>query len=87
VRPHEDPFETIEHALRVVGKLGASSVPKRIGQTQGMLYAIRDKGRSLSELQSVAQLIRGCAITLMHVAADLDRAGGKKSRRHSALSN
>jgi len=84
MRPHEDPFETIEHALRVVGRLGASSVTKRIGQTQAMLYAIRDEDRSLSELQSVAQLIRGCAITLMHVAADLDRAGGKKSRRHSA---
>ena len=40
MRPHDDPYETIEHVLRVVGKLGLSSVPRRIGQTQAMLYTI-----------------------------------------------
>lgn len=81
MRAHEDPYEAIENVLRVVGKLGTSSVPRRVGQAQAMLYQIRDENRSLTELQGVAQLIRGCAITLMHAAANLDKAGGKKSQR------
>lgn len=82
MRPHEDPYEAIQSALGVVGKLGTYSVPKRMGQAQAMLYRIRDDHQELSELRAVSKLIRGCAIALMHTAADLDKAGGKKSRRH-----
>lgn len=80
MRPHEDPYEAIQYALGVVGKLGARSVQKRMGQAQAMLYRIREDNQNLKELQAVAKLIRGCAIALMHTAADLDKAGGKKQR-------
>lgn len=80
MRPHEDPYEAIQYALGVVGKLGTRSVPKRMGQAQAMLYRLREDNQNLKELQAVAKLIRGCAIALMHTAADLDKAGGKKQR-------
>ena len=82
MRSHEDPYEAIQSALGVVGKLGAYSVQKRMGQAQAMLYKIRDDNQDLKELRAVAKTIRGCAIALMHTAADLDKAGGKKSRRY-----
>jgi hypothetical protein len=80
--PDENPYGSIEHAMRVVGKLGSSSVPKRLGQAQAMLYAIRDQDKRLTEVQDVAEIIRSCAITLMHVSAALDKAGGKKSTHY-----
>ncbi len=81
MRSHEDPYETIQCALGVEGKLGTRSVPKRMSQAQAMLYRIRNEDRDLKELLTIAKLIRGCAIALVHTAADLNQAGGKKNRR------
>ena len=81
MRTHKDPYEAIQNALGVVGKLGMRSVPKRMSQAQAMLYRTRDEDRDLKELQIVAKIIRGCAIALMHTAADLDQAGGKRNKR------
>ncbi len=81
VRRHSDPFEAMQDALRVVGRFGSLSIPRRITQAQAMLYKIRnDEDQDLTKLQGVAKLLRGCAIDLMHTAANLDRCGGKKNK-------
>lgn len=62
MRPHDDLYEALRHALGVVGELGIRSVLKRITQAQAILHKIPDESRNLGELQNSAKLIRGARL-------------------------
>ena len=75
-----DPLVIVEDALRVVGKLGGRSVPANLDRAQAALYAIREGNFDPDRLRGVSKLIRGAAISLMQIAADLNAAASGRMK-------
>lgn len=84
-RPH--PQEAVRTALSTIGRLGPYAVQPELTKAQGLLYEAERQELDPQRIQVAASLIRQVAVSLMKVAAGLDRALDDTEEQMSAPNN
>src|SRR5439155_19338032 len=72
-----DPSAVVKDALSVIGQLGPRTAQDKLRKAQGLLYEAQRQKLDPERIRAAASLIRRTAVSLMKVAAGLNKCARK----------